>query len=414
MSVDSSTGVQVSYIRNAARRVTGLAYGNGIFQTQSLSKAGLINGIALLCGQTLELTSATSYSAGGAPRSQALTAGDTTTTTSFGYDGSARVSAQASSMDLRRPRRDHADPRLHERQPGEPRQPGRERRLRDHDDAGGALQRQPAGRPDPAGSGDAAQPQPDRLRRRREPDLGRRDEHLLQRCGRGLLADRHDACELRVRQRREHHRRHRGRAHDDVLLRRRGPPGRGRPRREDGRLQLRRRRQPRRPDGDRLGNDHLRRHVVVGSERPGPAARARARLELARPRRALHLRRGAGRDGDARRHVLPPHRRPRRRDRALGRERSRPRLVPLRRLRQRHGDGDRRDAGAGRAAALPGPAPRLGDGAVRHAGAQLRPDDRQVHPARFGRPCARRARLLAVRLRARHAHDQSRPDRPRH
>ena len=413
MSVDSSTGVQVSYIRNAARRITGLAYGNGIFQTQSLSKAGLINGIALFCGQTLELTSATSYSAGGAPRSQALTAGDTTTTTSFGYDGSARVSAQASSMDFAGLAATTPTPGCTSGSPASPGSP-------DGNDGSGTTTtpaaplsaNQPVGPtlPDPATLPNLSPIGYDAVGNQTSVggtsiSYNAADEvssqtgttpasYAYDSAGNITVATvggltttySYDAAGRLVEV-------VRGAKTVDYSY--------------DG-------------DGNRVGRTVTVSGTTTSDDTLSwdPSGQvpllALERDSSSRPRRALHLRRGAGRDGDARRHVLPPHRRPRRRDRALGRERSRPRLVPLRRLRQRHGDGDRRDAGAGRAAALPGPAPRLGDGAVRHAGAQLRPDDRQVHPARFGRPCARRARLLAVRLRARHAHDQSRPDRPRH
>ena len=92
----TSGAVSVSYLRNIARQVTGVAYSNGIVQTQSYDAAGAQTGQVLSCGGVTQLSSATSYDAAGKPLGTASTVvGGSTTQSSYGYDAGNRLAAQS-------------------------------------------------------------------------------------------------------------------------------------------------------------------------------------------------------------------------------------------------------------------------------------------------------------------------------
>ncbi len=96
MSVASGT-VAISYLRNATRQVTGIAYSNGQFETQSYDATGNVTNQSLSCAGAVQLYTATSYDANGNPMSSLTTNGQTTATSSYGYDGTGRVVAQSAS-----------------------------------------------------------------------------------------------------------------------------------------------------------------------------------------------------------------------------------------------------------------------------------------------------------------------------
>ena len=92
----TSGAVSVSYLRNTARQVTGVAYSNGIVETQAYDAAGHLTGQVLSCGGVTEATAATSYDPAGNPLGTASTVvGGATTVNSYGYDSSSRLAAQS-------------------------------------------------------------------------------------------------------------------------------------------------------------------------------------------------------------------------------------------------------------------------------------------------------------------------------
>ena len=97
MSVSTSTGVSASYIRNIGRQVTGIAYGNGILETEGYDASGDQTSNSLLCGGAPELTSFTGYDNSGDPTGNATTVGSMTTTQLYGYDATDRVSGQSTT-----------------------------------------------------------------------------------------------------------------------------------------------------------------------------------------------------------------------------------------------------------------------------------------------------------------------------
>ena len=96
MSV-TAPGVSVSYLRNTDRQVTGIAYSNGLLESQSYNQAGQVVNQTLSCGSTVSAESGTSYNGDGAPVDQETTVGSTTSLTGYGYDTSGRVTAQATT-----------------------------------------------------------------------------------------------------------------------------------------------------------------------------------------------------------------------------------------------------------------------------------------------------------------------------
>lgn len=96
MSV-SSGAVDVSYLRNASRQVVGATYSNGLVETEGYNEAGEQTSASLSCAGSVVVYSATSYDADGNPLASLSTDGQTTTTDSYGYDGSSRVADQSQS-----------------------------------------------------------------------------------------------------------------------------------------------------------------------------------------------------------------------------------------------------------------------------------------------------------------------------
>lgn len=97
VAVSGADPMKVSYVRNTDRQVTGIAYSNGLFETDAYNEAGELTGQTLTCADTTEMTTATSYDAAGNPLGQATTVGSSETITEDGYDGTERVDAQSAS-----------------------------------------------------------------------------------------------------------------------------------------------------------------------------------------------------------------------------------------------------------------------------------------------------------------------------
>ncbi len=96
MSV-TSPGVSVSYLRDTLRQITGIAYSNGVLETQAHNQAGQLVNQSLTCAGTSEASSAWSYDAGGSPVGQSATVGTLTSITGYGYDSAGRLAAQSST-----------------------------------------------------------------------------------------------------------------------------------------------------------------------------------------------------------------------------------------------------------------------------------------------------------------------------
>lgn len=96
MSVESGA-VDVSYLRNTDRQITGATYSNGLVETDGYNAQGEQVSQTLSCAGAVVEASGTSYDADGNPLATQSTDGITTTTDSYGYDGTNRVDAQQQS-----------------------------------------------------------------------------------------------------------------------------------------------------------------------------------------------------------------------------------------------------------------------------------------------------------------------------
>lgn len=90
----SAPGVSVAYTRNIVRQITGVATGNGLFETRGYDTADRLVSQALTCGTTAVMTTRYGYDLASAPLGSQRTIGAQTTTTGFGYDDAGRLAAQ--------------------------------------------------------------------------------------------------------------------------------------------------------------------------------------------------------------------------------------------------------------------------------------------------------------------------------
>lgn len=88
---DSSGSLEVSYIRNAQRQTTGIAYSNGIFESQQLDQSGNILDQTLTMGGTTIASDGFSYDSAGNRLTQTDTVDGVVTTDSYGYDATGRL-----------------------------------------------------------------------------------------------------------------------------------------------------------------------------------------------------------------------------------------------------------------------------------------------------------------------------------
>ncbi len=95
MSV-TAPGVAVSYLRDAARRISGIAYGNGLLTSQGYDAAGDLVSQQTTCAATVVGSTRYGYSAGGSPLGSQTTVGGITTQAGYGFDASGRLDAQFS------------------------------------------------------------------------------------------------------------------------------------------------------------------------------------------------------------------------------------------------------------------------------------------------------------------------------
>ena len=320
----STTGAQVSYLRNAARRVTGLTYSNGVVQTQDYNQAGQVDALSLSCGGTTELAMARSFDAAGAPLGQATTVGTQTTVTSFGYDDTARVSAQSTTSSLAaHPTTPNPSPACTSGSPASQGSPNGNDNSGTTSDFTAPTTANPLATPDAGDPGTGTHANPiaydavgNQLSVNGTTISYNAGDEVTSESGANPAAYTYDLNGDVTE-------------HDD----RRASP----------------RRTPTTPptssstvtrgattinygydgDGNRVtrvvtGPDSFDGQPLLGPEQQASAARPRARRRQRAPR-PDHLRRRAGRDADARRHVLPAHRRPGRRHRAQRRHRRRAR-----------------------------------------------------------------------------------------
>lgn len=104
MSVDSGTQgqpgyIHVSYLRNAQRFTTGIAYSNGVLESQQLDQAGHVLDQSLSLGGQQAADDSFSYDAAGDRLTQTDNVGGQVTTNSYGYDGTGRLTGYSSSSD---------------------------------------------------------------------------------------------------------------------------------------------------------------------------------------------------------------------------------------------------------------------------------------------------------------------------
>jgi RHS repeat-associated protein len=97
-----SAGVNVSYLRNNARQVTGEVLGNGLVETDSYNQQGELVSQDMSCattgGTTQNMGSAQyAYDAQGEPTNEYSTVGGASTMSAYGYDATGEVDAQSSS-----------------------------------------------------------------------------------------------------------------------------------------------------------------------------------------------------------------------------------------------------------------------------------------------------------------------------
>ncbi len=312
MSV-TAPGVSVSYLRNTDRQITGIAYSNGLLESQSYNQAGQVINQTLTCGSTVAAESGTSYNGDGAPVDQQTTVGSTTTLAGYGYDTSGRVDAQATtSSAATTPTSPGACTSGTQSTPGSPQQ---------NDGSGGTS--------DATAPTTASTPATTPLS---VPTAGTSANPITydavgnRTSANGTTTTYNAANEVATQtgaQPATYTYDNNGDVTSETTggvtttysLQRRRPAGEGGLGHQDGDLHLRRRRQPGQPDGDRHRVPDHRRRLLLGPERqrapPGPGAH-----RLQRPDPPLHLRGGAGGHADPGRHLLPDHRPPGRRHRA--------------------------------------------------------------------------------------------------
>lgn len=102
MSVDSGSKgdpgyVHVSYLRNAQRFTTGVAFSNGVLENRTVDQAGHILDQSLSVGGTQAADDAFTYDAAGERLTQVDNAGGSVTRNAYGYDGSGRLTGFSSS-----------------------------------------------------------------------------------------------------------------------------------------------------------------------------------------------------------------------------------------------------------------------------------------------------------------------------
>jgi RHS repeat-associated protein len=83
--------VRAAYLRDAARRTTGIAFANGILDSRHTDAAGNVLSDTLQRAGTTLASDVYSYDAGGNRLSQVHTAAGTKTTSTYGYDGANRL-----------------------------------------------------------------------------------------------------------------------------------------------------------------------------------------------------------------------------------------------------------------------------------------------------------------------------------
>ena len=102
MSVESGTQgtsgyVKASYVRNALRETTGIAFSNGVLETQQVNQAGNVTDQNLQVAGVTIANNAFAYDAAGNRQAQVDNVGGVATTNQYGYDGSERLNGFSTS-----------------------------------------------------------------------------------------------------------------------------------------------------------------------------------------------------------------------------------------------------------------------------------------------------------------------------
>ncbi|MCU1602393.1 MAG: sle, partial [Frankiales bacterium] len=102
MTVDSGAKadpnyVHVSYLRNARRFTTGIAFSNGVLENRSVDQAGRVMSQSLTVGGTQAAEDAFTYDAAGERLTQVDNVAGSTTTNKYGYDGAGRLTGFSSA-----------------------------------------------------------------------------------------------------------------------------------------------------------------------------------------------------------------------------------------------------------------------------------------------------------------------------
>ncbi|MDQ1726229.1 MAG: hypothetical protein QOK14_274, partial [Frankiaceae bacterium] len=89
--------VQASYVRNAQRFTTALAYSNGVLETRQLTQSGQVLDQQLSVGGTAAADDRFAYNSGGERVSQVDNVAGQVTTNRYGYDGAGRLTGYSSA-----------------------------------------------------------------------------------------------------------------------------------------------------------------------------------------------------------------------------------------------------------------------------------------------------------------------------